>query len=525
MTLVIREHLLLTLVLFGALCFYLCFPLQFQAPEPYDYAAAIEGYFRNSNGFALAQGQNLPDFGRYHPNHPLGHVLAGWAYDWLKIPALRWMRFVNILGALFAGLFLYQIAIYFRCTKGVSALTTCLFLSTYCGMFSVLSGEWHMPAIAVSLAGIRQIFSYLDNGTVRHLYRGSFLIAVAACYHLVAFFYLIPIAIILLFARPIKRYWREYLAAGLMIVLLLAIVYIIIPIVLFRFDSSEDFFRTFLIYKYLSYAHYEGFEWIRMAARTIFHSSIYTPVWLKGADIYVTIFFIALALAFWRFHKNVRERPQKALILLTVIWWPIMYRFIGARPESILGWLFAWPFLCLMIMKALSGLNRHAIYFCSGLALFMFGWNFAIAYLPNSLSKRENIFYFNLPAATPPTTPIAFVISQPLLMEAEIWYAGSELGYRNQMHFMPCCGENNYLSRLKHWVLENPGFVLVSDGRQEALESFIRAQGFRYRLWTDRRGDWPSSLILTTLFIQHKAPNFYPKRLTIWVPENRLRLP
>ena len=61
--------------------------------------------------------------------------------------------------------------------------------------------------------------------------------------------------------------------------------------------------------------------------------------------------------------------------------------------------------------------------------------------------------------------------------------------------------------------------------RQGVLESFIRAQWLYYKLWSDRQGDWPSSLIQTTLYIQHKAPNFYPKRLSIWVPENRLRLP
>lgn len=522
---IIRANHLLALVLFGALCLYLFFPLQLQAPEPYNYATAIEGYFRNSGGFALAQGQELPDFGRYHPNHPLGHVLAGWAYDWLRIPALTWIRFINIWGALLAGLFLYQISRHFHFSKGISALSVALFLSTYIGMFTVLSGEWHIPAIAISLAGIRQIFSYIDVGEVKYLFRGSLLLTVASCYHLWTFSYLIPIGIILLFVRPIKKYWRELLKPGLMIFLLLCIVYVIIPFVLFRFRSSEEFLQTFLIYKYLNHARYEGVEWLLMTARTILHTFMYTPVRLKGIDSFVLMFFVALAFTFWKFHKSERTVPKKAIIMLIPIWLLIMQVVTGARPDGLLGWLFAWPFVCLIIVKAIANMHRRAIYFCWGLTLFVFSWNFTIAYLPNSLSKRENIFYFNLPAGTPQTTPIAFVISEPLLLQGEIWYAGSELGFRNQMHFMPCCGENNYLGHLKRWIFENPGFVLVSDGRQEVLESFIRVQGLRYRLWSDRKGDWPSSLIQTTLYIQHKAPNFYPKRLSIWVPENRLRLP
>lgn len=517
---IIRENHLLILVLLGALCFYLSFSLQYQAPEPYNYATAVEGYFRNSFGFELAQGQNLPDFGRYHPNHPLGHVLAAWAYDWLRIPALSWMRFVNILGALFAGLFLYQIARHFHFAKSISSLIVALFLSTYIGMFTVLSGEWHIPAIALSLAGIWQIFSYLEQGTVKHLYRASFLLAVAACYHLWALFYLVPIGIILLFARPIKKSWRELLSAGLLIFLILVVVYVIIPFVLFRFHSSEEFLRTFLIYKYLNHVRYEGVDSLLMMARAIVHTFMYTPARFKGTDPLVLTFFIALAFAFWKFYRSEGPIPKKAIVVLVPVWWPIMHVITGARPDGLLGWLFAWPFVCLIIVKAISDFHRRATFFCAGLAVFVFSWNFAFAYYPNSQSKSENVFYFNLPQQIPSTTPVAFVISQPLLMMGDIWYAGSKLGYRNQMHFMPCCGENNYLGRLRRWVLENPGFVLVSDGRQEELETLIRAQGRRYRVWSDRQGDWPSSLIQTTLFVQHKAPNFYPKRLTIWVPEN-----
>ncbi len=519
----VRENLGLTLVLFGALCFYLCFPLQFQAPEPYNYATAIEGYFRNSVGFELAQGQMLPDFGRYHPNHPLGHLLAGWAFDWLKVPALSWMRFANILGALLAGLFLYQISRHFQFAKNISALAVALFLSTHIGMFTVLSGEWHIPAIALSLAGIGQIFSYIDAGEVKYLRRGSLLFAVASCYHLWAIFYLIPIGMVLLFVRPIKKSWRELLSVGLMIFLLLFVVYVIVPFVLFRFRSSEEFLRTFLVYKYLNHVRYDGVEWLIMTARAILHTFMYTPVRFQGTDSVVVLFFIAQAFTFWKFYKSERPAPKKAIIMLIPIWWPIMQLVTGARPDGLLGWLFAWPFVSLIIIKAISDLHRRAKYFCAGLTVFVFSFNFAFAYYPNSQSKSENVFYFNLPQQIPATTPVAFVISQPLLMMGEIWYAGSKLGYRNQMHFMPCCGENNYLGHLKRWANDHPGFVLVTDGRQEALENFIRGQGLNYELWSDRQGDWPSSLIQTTLYIQHKAPNFYPKRLTIWVPENRRR--
>src|SRR5687767_10276803 len=101
----IRDHKWILLILFVAAALFVAFPLQLQSMEAYSYAASIEKYYNIATTFALTQGEYLPDFGRYHPNHPLGHVLAGLAYDWLKIPALDWMRFTNIVSTLAAGLF------------------------------------------------------------------------------------------------------------------------------------------------------------------------------------------------------------------------------------------------------------------------------------------------------------------------------------------------------------------------------------------------------------------------------------
>ena len=518
-----HRHLHLVIVLVTALSTYLIFPLQLQSGEPYNYASAIEQYYQNSIGFSLAQGYPLPDFGRYHPNHPLGHALAGWAYDLLKIPALSWIRFVNITVAIFAGLFLYVLLLHLRFSKAISATSVALFLATYCGLFTVLSGEWHMPALALSLAGFWQIFVYIDSGAKLHLWRGAALFGVAACYHLAAFFYIIPVGIVLLFVRPIKERWRELVSAGAAILGLLVIVYIVIPFILFRFQSMEEFSRTFFVYKYLSHVRYEGLEWLQMAGRTILHTVLFTPPHLKATDYVVGLFFFLIFLSLWRFYHIPMDRAKKVILLLTPAWWLATHWVFGARPDALLGWLFVLPFLSLMITTAFSYLQPRAIRIVAVLPVLVFGWNLSLGVLPNSLSQRENAFYFALPPSTPKNTPIAFVESNSLLMDGEKWYAGSALGFRNQTHFLPCCGENNYFSRLKRWAKANPGFVLVANGRHSAIETFFQAEGLRYKRWLDRKADWPPSLIPSTIYVQHMAAPSYEKRLTIWVPDTLLR--
>lgn len=517
-----RGHMALIIILFIFLAIYIFFPLQLQSSEPYQYAAAIEQYYRNSMGFSLAQGDYLPDFGRYHPNHPLGHVLAGWAYDWLKIPALAWMRFINTVAAFFLAVFFYLMLLRLRFSNLLAAFTVGSLLASYFGLFAVLSGEWHLPAMALFFAGFWQIIPYLERDEKQYLFRASLCFVLGSCYHLSAFFYLFPLGLVLLFVRPLKDRWRELFAAGGMMLLSLLVVYVAIPFYIFKFQSVHDFYRTFLIYKYITYTQYSGFDWVILAARSILHTVFYTPSQLKGTNVYVACFFLMIIFALWRYLRSATTHPIKAWILLTHLFAFCGYWLLGARPDALLGWFFLSPFICLVTVKAFADLHRRAIIGVAAVIVIMLSWNLVLAILPNSLSKRENIFYFNVPPKTPATTPIAFVISSLLFMEAEIWYAGSELGYRNQAHFMPCCGENAYYSRLKRWAKEHPGFIMVADARHEVLEDFFKTQGLRYKRWSDSKGNWPSSLIQSTLYFQHVVPKFFPRRLTVWIPEHLL---
>ncbi|AFM12267.1 hypothetical protein [Turneriella parva] len=520
---VVRDHRHLTIVLAIVLALYLAFPLQLQSIEPYNYAAAIERYYKDSIGFSLAQGENLPDFGRYHPNHPLGHVLAGWAYDWLHIPAMAWMRFMNMTASLVGSLFFYLILLQLRFSRGLSATTVALFLSTYCGLFTIFSGEWHMPALALSLGGVWQAFTYVVEGRKRNLYAAALLMAFGASYHLGASYFMIPVGIVLLFVRPIHERWREILIAGLLIFIILLLVYFVIPFILFGFRSAEEFLRTFLIYKYLPITRYEGFVWLSVAARTLLQSVIFTPAGFKGTELYAGLLILIICLAFSRFYRAQIQRHLKAIILLMPGPWIALYVAFSARPDALLGWLFLLPFFILVAVKAIADLHRRAKTYLSFIPGCLLICNLVFALLPNSLQRRDNIFFFGLPPAAPTSVPVAFVENSPVFTDPEIWFAGSELGFRNQMHFFPCCGENNYFSRLKNWTRKNPGFVLVSDGNEFGLENLLRSEGLHYVRWIDRRAKWPLDLVPSTLYVQHIASPWNEKKLIIWVPENLVR--
>lgn len=492
--------------------------------EAYAYAASIEKYYSLSSTFALAQGKTLPDFGRYHPNHPLGHLLTGFAFDFLKIPALGFMRFINIAGALCAGFFLYLVSLQLRLTRNAAAIAAAFFLASHAGLLAVLSGEWHMPPTALGLAALWQAIKYIENGLNAHLRMTALLLSIGVCYNISAAAFAIPIAGVLCFVRPLRERWRELALAGFIGAFPICVVYFVIPPVLFGFRSLEDFLRTFLIYTHLKHVRYTFFAWPVMAIRALFNAFVTSPVDLTIHLICVGLFFSTILTVGWKFSRSGLERPVKILLIAIPAWWFLAQWIVGARAEGINAWLTPLPILCLIIIKVFSEFRKWHIFFMASLPLLTLTWNLWCLVIPNSLYDSNQIFLFNPPQNISKATPVAFVVGNLVVTMPEIWRAGSELGFRNQELFYPCCGEDNYQIRLKKWLRTHPDAIIVSDFAPEWTESLLRANNFHHLRWSNRQESWPVKLLPATLFVVHEPGYRYRKSLTVWLPPDQLPL-
>ncbi|AFM12264.1 hypothetical protein [Turneriella parva] len=520
MILIVRDHRHLILVLAVALVLFVAFPFQLQSMEAYSYAAAIEKYYNLSTTFALAQGEYLPDFGRYHPNHPLGHVLAGIAFDWFKVPALSWIRFTNIFSTLAAAVFVYLLALQMRFSKGVSNAATALFLTTHSSLLAVFSGEWHMPSLALSLAGTWQVFAFALSGTKRRLYVGAFLLCVAVCYHTAALSYSVCLVVLLGFVR--KNEWRHLLLVCAGALFVIGIVYFVVPFFVLQIEHPSDFLRTFFIYAHLDYERFGGFTWLWAAMQTIFHGFIFIPATIPVMNWFAVPFFMGIGVAAWRFFYSNVQIPIKIFCLFMLFGWPIALAIAGTRANAIYSWIFLSPLLCLLVAFTLRKLHAGLMTLAWILAIFLITWNFSQLVMPNHFYKRENVHLFKLPETMPKTKPVVFVVNDPVLTVGEIWYAGSELNYRNQNIFYPCCGEDSYLFRLRRWLTANPEAIVVSDGSPEQIEEFFNFQKLSYVRWLDQHVTWPAALLPATLYFIREPEYKYHKRLIIWLPQSKM---
>lgn len=516
MLLAVRDHRILLVILVVATVLFIAFPLQLQSMEAYSYAAGIEKYYNIATTFALTQGEYLPDFGRYHPNHPLGHVLAGLAYDWLKIPALDWMRFTNIVSTLAAGLFIYLLALQIRLAKGAAIAATALFLATHSALFAVFSGEWHMPSLALSLGGTWQILFFALNGTRKQLYFGAFLLCVAVCYHTAALSYSVCLIVLLAFFR--KNEWRQQVIVGAVALFVIATVYFVIPFFVLNFEKPYDFLRTFFMYAHLDYKRFSGFAWLLAAMQTLFHGFFFIPTAIPLMNWSAIPFFLGIGAAGWSFFRGSVEIPIKVLFVFMLFGWPLALAIAGTRANAVYSWIFMSPLLCLIVAYALCSLHKRLIIFAVIVPIFLLVWNFYHVIMPNHFYKREDVHLFKLPESMPKSKPIVFVVNELVLTISEIWYAGSELNYRNQNVFYPCCGEDSYLFRLRRWLRANPGAIIISDGTPEIIENFLQREKLYYARWYDRRVEWPASLLPATLYYIRDPGYRYQKRLIAWLP-------
>lgn len=512
------EHYIPIFILSSVALLTVSFPLRLQALEPYVYAAGIEKYYNFSSMFSLAAGYQLPDFGRYHPNHPIGQALAGLAFDYLGISALTWMRAINAIAALCTGYFLYFLCLALRLEKFIASTALALFHATHFAALATFSGEWHIPALAFNIAGAYRLVFYFEENKARHLYTAAGLMAMGSCYHLNASFMLICFGVMLLCVRPLWRYPKEIGISAIIVTVPIIVVYFLIPMFLFDLSSARKFLDFFLVYTKLHATPYKGMDWFGMAITTFCHGFVFIFPGMKFTLASILTFMVLFSATIFSFARTSVISPFRWLLVALPFAWLIGPRLISSRPDALNGWLFCVPYLCIIIVAGAYHWNMRLRYPLILLVFGTFVWNFSHWIYPNASRSQREMFFFQLPESEPKTTPIAFIIHQPPFSFPELWHAGSVLGFRKQSTFFPCCGEKNYLDNLAEWIKSNPNGIIVSDNNFSQLEHFFKEVKNNYRRIVDQTADWPGSLTPATVFIPLKNPLQLRKHLVIWKP-------
>lgn len=460
------------------------FPLRMQAIESYNYAAGAEGIYSLASTFQSSQPDvPLPDFSRYHPNHPLLHAAAGFIFDRVKIPALTFFKVINFLSSLISLAIFYLLCLKlweWRGRIGKAALVaataaTMVMAVSHAFWMAALSGEVHLAALACFLGAVYFLVCYLSTEGKRgnrYLICAAVCASVALALHMIVVFVL-PMAIAVFFARRWREEWRLYLIAGAIIVAVAGIVYGVLLVYVLGIDSVRRYYGTLFIYKFLRHLRYEGLEWFWVFVKSWVHVIIYSFSAWGGL---LGVFFAGLYLTgLAKLSRSALIKPIKLLLLFWPASYVAMHLLLSSRADSINYWHFALPGTFLAVGYTFQALYRRGLFrlliYVTPAAVF--AANFSGAVFPNAVLKEKDYLYIEDPvqlmhkAGDParllPDHKVAVLTKDPVLTFPEIYRLASEFGFRNQDIFIYCCGKTGYVEPLRNWLATHDSFLLVVD--------------------------------------------------------------
>jgi hypothetical protein len=524
----VRNHRYVILLLIAFTVLAKVFPLQVQAVEPYTYAAGVDGYYNVATTFAAAQpGTSLPDFSRYHPNHPLLHLAAGGIHDLTGVAGMTILKAFNLISALACILLIYTLVAQLGFSRSVALLTAAAFMTMYVVWVGALSAEVHLPAIALQLISASYLLKYFaaPSGAHRLLRLATLFFALATAVHLAAFFWGFAVAVAVISHRTENR-WRIWSECALIYSSVVLLVYAVFLVLILKIDSFSLYRSTMFIYSHLLHVRFTGVEWLTVLLKAFGHSMVFGfSVWsftLKAVWAGAVVAGIA---ALWR-----SQAAQPVKILLTA--WPIAYVFshaaFGARADSIHSWLFTvsgiLPALAFLFHRLLERAELR-IYLLAFLLCIAVN-NLVFGILPNSRLKPADYVYVEDPqillsgnGIQKPEArklPVMVLAKFPQLTFPEIWHLGTELGFKNQVHLIYCCGKQGYQSRLGQYISTAPEFFLVVDEINDEVPALLQKHARVYRMLSEKRGEVDRTALVTSLYFERYAVRNNDKELRVF---------
>jgi|GEM_PF-2603606 len=497
------------------------FPLQIQVMESYAYAAGVEGYYNLSQTFALAQpGKNLPDISLYHPNHPLGHLLPAVLHRAYGFDAMALFRLRNGISALVFLAFFFMAAMRLVGHRAAVITATLCVMFTYVFWGAALSGETQIPALALLMATTYFLLRFFEpetGGRVKQLMVAAVCYVFAGGSHLSSIMFSLPAGLAALVYSHRRWQWKLYAVAVAVIIGGYGLFYGLLFVRLLHIDSLEMYLRTFFIYDPILQRQYSTADWWLETGYSLLRALSYSDsVWGGAARISGVTVIVMGYIALWRS----RAVPAVKFLLIA---WPVSQLVVQVavkgRPDGVNFWLFLLPpfFLAAAFgLRSIIVLSRGYFFLPVIVAVFAAS-NFFSAILPNSSLNKSEFIYLEKHPEYARNPPLAVVVSQPVLTFAEIWWAGSRLGLRQQEIFFPCCGETDAAARLANWAAARGEFLLMSDEAGPGLGSKVAADDkLHCRLLQNSSGEFSAALIPVTVHADFPAGRSLRKQLRIY---------
>ncbi|MFZ5627730.1 MAG: hypothetical protein ACOY5B_01275 [Spirochaetota bacterium] len=222
--------------------------------ESYLYAAGIEGFIDISALYNVFVPEiRMPDFGRFHPNHPLPHLLvfwlrAGFASAGFQVPAIEILTGLNLLCSAAAIFAIYRIAATLTADRTISVLFALVAGFSPVFWFSAVSAETYEIAYCLMVIAFMQMLPPYRGESVARTTGKALLFSLAFCFHFGVALFAIPVMTWYLVSAVRRRNIRPVLSLTLFGVISLGVfllVYVLAFMSLFGTGNLYDWWKIF----------------------------------------------------------------------------------------------------------------------------------------------------------------------------------------------------------------------------------------------------------------------------------------
>lgn len=385
---------------------YLFFNIKIHMHEAYVYSGAMEGFFDVTHGhYGVSPWlANYNEFGNYHPDHPLLHLLGKMLKDFLsllsiKITGIQTVSLINTMTGLGSGFLFFKIMNKVTKDKMFATLMTVVLMFSDIYWFGAKSGEGYTSGQCFNLLSIYLIFKYLEEKKISYIVYQALSLGVAMAFHSLFVFMLIPQ--FFLFLRADKKNILKVGAIIFAIIFAFGMSFYILPLYFhIGAKSLDEMIKVFLFYSdemgvWTQHVH-SLFSIVWGLILYPFVTGVYHLIFtvLEGYH-FIWLFFrlVLIVIAYKAFRMVMKDKSNEARFML---WWFATYFiftcYILFLPYDITYWLFLMPgfiFILSFYFKSLKCRNAWTL----GLALVLFTGNFINDIYPKMAIDEDKYFF------------------------------------------------------------------------------------------------------------------------------------
>ncbi|GAB4432268.1 MAG: hypothetical protein OHK0011_15110 [Turneriella sp.] len=461
--------------------------------ESYLYAAGIEGFIDISALYNVFVPEiRMPDFSRFHPNHPLPHLLVYWlrsgfAAAGFELPALEILVALNLLFSAVAIFWICRIAVTLTADRAMSFLFALVAGFSPVFWFSAGSAETYEIAYCLMVLAFTQMLSPYSSESVKRTTAKALVFSLAFCFHFGVALFALPVMAFYLVSALRQKSLRPVLSLtlfGTICLTVFLLVYVLAFLSLHEIGSLKAWWKIFTMQRRIPMGGEYTADQVGLwrAAETLLTSLSNGLLWGEGNLERIARYHLLLGLAVGIFFA-LRRAVKRAFAAALASWIIVPLAFLLLVMRSPTNMTYSLMLMLPVYLTVLLLIKRIApLPVARGIILVWllvtFGSTFVGVIRPKAGLPQETVYFASrIPESDFRPEPVIALVHNYYGIFPDLYYLGNRRGVRVArilFHY-----DQTFPERLLAEVRARKRLQLLTDRLLPHEEAWLHAEGIQ----------------------------------------------